>query len=87
MPQSAALLTVAAVQGLYNERTPNIDVADRIGESMPKAVVKLMHKRLIPQIADADRELLDGLEKAGFVTTDGPEGSGFLFLALDKAGG
>lgn len=62
-------------------------MADRIAESNPKHVVKLMHQRIIPKLAEADKDLLDGLAKAGFKTTQGPDGSGFIMLALDRAGG
>ncbi|KAL8284307.1 hypothetical protein RQP46_005056 [Phenoliferia psychrophenolica] len=75
------------VGGLFGENTPPTDLADRIGESNPKFVVKLMHQRIIPKLALADKELLDGLEKAGFQTTLGPDGSGFIMMALEKAGG
>ena len=66
------------VGGLYGENTPPTDLADRIAESNPKLVAKLYHKRLIPKLAEADSELLSGLEKAGFKAWAGPEGSGFL---------
>jgi cation diffusion facilitator CzcD-associated flavoprotein CzcO len=65
----------------------DLDYADRITEAMPKGLVKAIHQRLVPRIADLDRELLGGLKKAGFQTYDGPDGSGFLFLALERGGG
>lgn len=37
-----------------------------------------MHQRIIPKLKLADKEVLDGLAKAGFQTTDGPDGSGFI---------
>lgn len=46
-----------------------------------------MHQRIIPKLALADKEMLDGLEKAGFQYTLGPHGSGFIMMALEKAGG
>ena len=66
------------VGGLYSENAPPTDLADRLAESTPKHIVKLMHQRIIPKIADADKEILDGLDRAGFQTTSGPNGSGFL---------
>lgn len=75
------------VSGLYGENTPPTDIADRIAESNPKLVAKLFHKRIIPELAKADAELLDGLARAGFNAWSGPEGSGFLMMALEKAGG
>ncbi|KAK9321837.1 hypothetical protein V1517DRAFT_325279 [Lipomyces orientalis] len=72
---------------LFSEHGPPTEIADRIAESTPKFVAKLFHQRLIPQIASLDADLLSGLEKAGFKTTQGEDGSGFLMLALKKAGG
>ena len=66
-----------AVGGLYNEQA-DTDESDRIAESNPKLVAKLFHKRIIPKLAEADSDLLAGLEKAGFKTWAGPEDSGFL---------
>jgi hypothetical protein len=77
-------------------------MADRIAESNPKPVVKLFHKRIIRELAEADRELLDGIANAGFKHWPGPESSGFIMsgccamgketpltapVALEKAGG
>ncbi|GFZ51133.1 hypothetical protein JCM24511_08891 [Saitozyma sp. JCM 24511] len=75
------------VGGLYGENTPPTDEADRIAESNPKSVVKLFHKRIIKDLAEADADLLSGLKKAGFNAWSGPEGSGFIMMALEKAGG
>ncbi|KAK4687481.1 hypothetical protein P7C73_g2631, partial [Tremellales sp. Uapishka_1] len=75
------------VSGLYGPGSPPTELADRIAESNPKTVAKLFHKRIIPKIAEADTELLAGLKKAGFDAWMGPEKSGFLMMALEKAGG
>lgn len=66
------------VSGLYSETAPPTDLADRIAESNPKLVAKLFHKRIIPELAKADKELLEGIKKAGFKSWLGPEDSGFL---------
>lgn len=75
------------VSGLYNEKTPSIDLADKIAESNPKFIVKLFHKRLVKQLQVLDKDVLDGLTAAGFNHWVGPEDSGFIMMALDKAGG
>ncbi|KAK7207658.1 hypothetical protein BZA70DRAFT_271873 [Myxozyma melibiosi] len=72
---------------LYSEQGPPTEVADRLAESTPKLVAKLFHQRLVPQITSLDADLLAGLKKAGFQTTLGEDNSGFLMLALRKAGG
>lgn len=66
------------VAGLYSETSPPTDLADRIAESNPKLVAKLFHKRIIPELAKADKDLLDGVKKAGFKSWLGPEDAGFL---------
>jgi len=63
---------------LYSEHGPLIDLADKIAESTPKFVVKLMHQRIIPKLAELDKDTLDGVHKAGFQTTSGEDGSGFI---------
>jgi cation diffusion facilitator CzcD-associated flavoprotein CzcO len=75
------------VAPLYNENTPSVDVADRLAEANPKFVVKLFHQRLIRQLQVADGAVLAGLTAAGFNHWSGPDSSGFIMLALDKAGG
>lgn len=69
--------------GLYGENTPPTDLADHIAESNPKLVAKLYHKRLVPKLAEADKELLAGLKDAGFKSWKGPEDSGFLMSKLE----
>lgn len=66
------------VSGLYSETAPPTDLADRIAESNPKLIAKLFHKRIIPDIAKADKDLLEGIKKAGFRSWLGPEDCGFL---------
>lgn len=76
--------------GLYVEeeleRQP-IEVLDRITDSLPKQVGKYFHQRGVKHLAEADKEILDGLKKAGFKTWPGPDGTGWLHLAYEKAGG
>lgn len=79
--------SVSPVGGLYGEDKQPLDVADRVGESLPKHVAKLVHQRIVPQLAELDKDILVGLKKAGFRTFPGVDGSGFLWLTLDKSGG
>ncbi|TFK48074.1 FAD/NAD(P)-binding domain-containing protein [Heliocybe sulcata] len=72
---------------LYSETAPPTDTADRINASFPNPLMKLMHQRVTRDIAEADKELLDGLQKAGFKLGWGEDGSGFLYLAWKRAGG
>lgn len=58
----------------------NLDYADRITEAMPRPVTKATFQKLVPKIAELDKELLDGLSRAGFSTYLGPDNSGNLFV-------
>lgn len=62
-------------------------MADRLENSIPIFLAKLFAQRKTQEIAEKDRELLEGLEKVGYALNYGDEGSGFLFLALKRAGG
>ncbi|KAG6326957.1 hypothetical protein ID866_12132, partial [Astraeus odoratus] len=75
------------IGGLYNEGGPPTDLADRLGASFPNHAAKLLHQRTTKDIAEADKNLLDGLRKVGFKLTFGEDGSGPLLLALKKVGG
>ncbi|TFK48079.1 FAD/NAD(P)-binding domain-containing protein [Heliocybe sulcata] len=72
---------------IYSENGPPTDVADRINASYPNPLMKLMHQRLVKDIAEADKDILQGLERVGFKLGWGEDGSGFLYLAWKKAGG
>ncbi|EGO00145.1 hypothetical protein SERLA73DRAFT_107137 [Serpula lacrymans var. lacrymans S7.3] len=72
---------------LFWEGSPPTDIADRINASYPNHLLKLMHQRVSRDIAEADKELLDGLRARGFKLSMGDEGSGCLILAWTKAGG
>ncbi|KAG1753130.1 hypothetical protein EDD22DRAFT_913834 [Suillus occidentalis] len=75
------------LMAIFWEGGPPTDVADRVNASYPNALLKLVHKRVTKDIADADKELLDGLRKRGFKTTLGDDDSGFLLMAWNKGGG
>jgi hypothetical protein len=64
--------------GLYSENGPPTELADKMAEATPKFVVKLMHQRIMPKLAELDKDILDGVRKAGFQTTSGVDGSGFI---------
>ncbi|KAL1678256.1 hypothetical protein EV122DRAFT_212285 [Schizophyllum commune] len=74
-------------KGLYTEDGPPVDVADRLNAAFPNLVMFELAKRLAIQIADADKELLDGLKRVGFRTNMGYKDAGFLLLAWERAGG
>lgn len=71
----------------YWEGSPPPEISDRIGASYPHFLIKLMHQRLAPEIAEMDRDLLNGLEKRGFKTNMGEDGSGVHMLYIRRGGG
>lgn len=57
---------------------PSAEYQDLLGESNPKFVVKLFHKRLIDILKVQDADLLNGLKERNFKTWSGPEDTGFI---------
>ncbi|KZT40144.1 FAD/NAD(P)-binding domain-containing protein [Sistotremastrum suecicum HHB10207 ss-3] len=74
-------------EGTYEESGPPTEIADRIIGSFPNRLTKLMHQRATKYIAQLDDQILQDLKKVGFRTNFGEDDSGFLFLALKRAGG
>ncbi|KAL4789292.1 flavin-containing monooxygenase [Aspergillus venezuelensis] len=72
--------------GIDDDRTP-LDVKDVLSESLPWPVTLALAVDLTKQISKADRETLDGLEKAGFRLGYGIDGAGILRLIVTRAGG
>ncbi|THH27067.1 hypothetical protein EUX98_g7120 [Antrodiella citrinella] len=72
---------------LYWQGCPPTEYADRIANATPIYFNKLIAQRQTAEIAEADKTILDGLKKVGYNITMGDDGSGFLFLALKRAGG
>lgn len=75
------------MQPNYWEGGPPIDEADRLENSVPILFSKLLAQRATVVIKQRDSELLEGLRKIGYKLNFGEDESGFLFLALKRAGG
>lgn len=73
--------------GLYYEGGPATEDADLIAASYPLPVMLEFAKAQTQAIAELDRELLDGLERAGFQTDFGDDGGGLMSRALRRGGG
>ncbi|GBE78764.1 putative indole-3-pyruvate monooxygenase YUCCA8 [Sparassis crispa] len=63
------------------------EVADRLNASFPTSLQVFFWRRIIDDIAQADKPLLDGLHKVGFKTYAGSEGAGFIHLSMTRGGG
>jgi putative flavoprotein involved in K+ transport len=72
---------------LYSEGGRPTDIADLINLSLPNPVVLEFGSALAEAMADADRELLDGLQARGFLVDDGLEAGGLMGYALSRGGG
>lgn len=73
--------------GLYEENGPPTEDADLLFMSMPNALMKRVHVDVTTETGRRDRELLDGLTRAGFKLDKGPEDSGFFMKYLQRGGG
>jgi len=73
--------------GLYEENGPPTDVADIINASFPNLFMSGLGYRSAKLIAEADKEILDGLHQRGFRTNMGFHDTGLLLLVWTKAGG
>jgi cation diffusion facilitator CzcD-associated flavoprotein CzcO len=69
----------------YNEGT--LDDNDLIAASMPLVLAKRSHVMLTEQSKDLDKDLLDGLTRAGFKLDYGDSGTGWQFKYLTRGGG
>ena len=77
----------ARAYSIYAEDGPPVEDADFVSNSMPFPLLTEFHKELTKRIADMDRDLLDGLRKAGFALDFGEDDSGFLMKYHRYGGG
>lgn len=71
----------------YSETAPPLDEADLGFQAMPFALLGELAAGNTKAIAEADKDLLDGLTNAGFDLTFGENWGGLLPIALQRAGG
>jgi len=84
---SSASITDIGLKGLYDEDAPPVDDSDTFLYSMPGALMKAQQVKVTKMQAEHDKELLEGLEKAGFKTDSGPMGAGLLMKYFQRGGG
>ncbi|RYP27850.1 hypothetical protein DL767_007498 [Monosporascus sp. MG133] len=73
--------------GLYSENGPPTEDADLLGWSVPSEVAKAQHIDANELLEVHDREMLQGLNDAGFKTDRGPMKAGLWFKYLQRGGG
>jgi len=71
---------------LYDEEIPFEDL-DLLATSFPFQVYRQSHQRITAMNREADKELLEGLERRGFRLTSGPDGTGWQIMYASRGGG
>jgi putative flavoprotein involved in K+ transport len=71
----------------YHENGPPTEQVDMLSDSVPFAVLEALHKEMTKQVAELDKELIAGLNRAGFATNNGEDDSGFLTNYHRRGGG
>ncbi|KAK9472389.1 uncharacterized protein V1510DRAFT_417353 [Dipodascopsis tothii] len=74
-------------KNLYEEGGPTVEQADAIFYSNPIEVHQILGKDITRQIANLDKDILEGLQKAGMKLDWGYDGSGFLLKYYRRGGG
>lgn len=75
------------LHGLYEEGGPDTEDADLMFMSIPNKMLKRMHVDATAEISRRDKDLLAGLEKAGFKIDQGPDDAGFFMKYFQRGGG
>jgi putative flavoprotein involved in K+ transport len=81
-----SLKEAQAPYALYDENVP-FDDLDLLAISSPFPVYRRSHQRLTAKNREADKYLLEALEKRGFRLTFGPEGTGWQIMYQSRGGG
>ncbi|KAI0101518.1 hypothetical protein GGR51DRAFT_331245 [Nemania sp. FL0031] len=71
----------------YYEGGPPVEHADLLSWCMPLEIAKAEHADITKSEAACDKEILDGLNKAGFKTDSGPMNCGLWYKYLQRGGG
>ena len=75
------------VYAAYKENGPPTEQVDMLSDSIPFAVLEMLHKEMTRQVAELDKDLIKGLNRAGFATNNGEDDSGFLTNFHRRGGG
>lgn len=84
---SSAAITDIALAGLYSEDGPPVDDADVWLYGTPNSVLKTIQVGVTALQNEHDKEVLQGLEKAGFKLDQGPDSAGLFFKYFQRGGG
>jgi putative flavoprotein involved in K+ transport len=81
-----SLKEAQAPYALYDEDAPFEDL-DLLAIASPFPVYRRSHQRIAAMNREADRALLDGLERRGFRLTFGPDDTGWQIMYQSRGGG
>ncbi|CEO58975.1 hypothetical protein PMG11_03667 [Penicillium brasilianum] len=74
-------------KGLHEDGGPPTEEADIVSESLPFPVQFALSVDMTRRIADAEKETLNGLRRAGFQLDFGPDGAGIARAYYTRGGG
>lgn len=84
---SSKAIVDIALKGLYDEDGPPVDDADLWLHGLPMELFKAQQIKVAKKQAEQDRDLLTGLEKAGFRLDRGPSETGLFLKYFQRGGG
>ncbi|KAH8156147.1 hypothetical protein CIB48_g12099 [Xylaria polymorpha] len=84
---SSKAITDIGLKGIYSEDGPPVDDADILIHGLPTRVLKAIQVNIAERQAECDKEILDGLDRAGFKVDRGPDGAGLFFKYFQRGGG
>lgn len=84
---SSSAITDIGLKGLFDEHGPDVDDADILLHGVPMSVLKANQIKVCEAQAEADKEILEGLERVGFKVDRGPDGAGLFIKYFQRGGG
>ncbi|KAL2209073.1 FAD/NAD(P)-binding domain-containing protein [Sarocladium strictum] len=84
---SSEAIVDIGLKGLYSEDGPPVDDADLMLHGLPTSVLKALQIQIAERQAEHDKELLEGLDRAGFKVDRGPDGAGLFMKYFQRGGG
>lgn len=84
---SSKAITNIGLKGLYDEDGPPVEDADIWLHGTPSSVLKAIQIAVTDAQGKHDKEILDGLEKAGFKLDRGPDAAGLFMKYFQRGGG
>jgi cation diffusion facilitator CzcD-associated flavoprotein CzcO len=84
---SSKAITDIAFKGVYSEDGPPVDDADMLIHGKPTSVLKAEQIKVNERQAEHDKDMLEGLARAGFKVDRGPDEAGLFFKYFQRGGG